>query len=41
VVGFISTKASDPAKAKALLDYLALSSDAQAIWKEAGWEPHN
>ena len=38
VVGFISTHASDPAGAKALLDYLA-SSDAQAIWKEAGYGP--
>ena len=38
VVGFISAHASDPAGAKALLDYLA-SSDAQAIWKEAGYGP--
>jgi molybdate transport system substrate-binding protein len=38
VVGFISTHASDPAGAKVLLDYLA-SSDAQAIWKEAGYGP--
>lgn len=38
VVGFISTHASDPAGAKALLEYLA-SSDAQAIWKEAGYGP--
>lgn len=38
VVGYISTHASDPAGAKALLDYLA-SSDAQAIWKEAGYGP--
>jgi len=38
VVGFISTHASDPAGAKALLDYLA-SPDAQAIWKEAGYGP--
>src|SRR5262245_31933681 len=38
VVGFISTHASDPAGAKALLDYLA-SSDAQAIWKDAGYGP--
>ena len=38
VVGFISVHASDPAGAKALLDYLA-SSDAQAIWKEAGYGP--
>jgi molybdate transport system substrate-binding protein len=40
VVGFISTHASDPAGAKALLEYLA-SPDAQAIWKEAGYEPHS
>jgi ABC-type molybdate transport system substrate-binding protein len=38
VVGFISTHASDPAGAKALLAYLA-SSEAQAIWKEAGYGP--
>jgi len=38
VVGYISTHASDPAGAKALLDYLA-SSDAQMIWKEAGYGP--
>ena len=38
VVGFISTHASDPAGAKALLEYLA-SPDAQAIWKEAGLGP--
>jgi molybdate transport system substrate-binding protein len=39
VVGFISTHASDAAGAKALLQYLA-SPEAQAIWKEAGYEPH-
>jgi molybdate transport system substrate-binding protein len=38
VVGFVSTHASDPAGAKALLEYLA-SSEAQAIWKEAGYGP--
>jgi len=38
VVGFISTHASDRAKAKALLQYLA-SPDAAPIWKEAGYEP--
>ena len=38
VVGFISTHASDPAAAKALLQYLA-SPEAQAIWKEAGYGP--
>lgn len=38
VVGFISTHASDPAGAKALLEYLA-SPDAQAIWKDAGYGP--
>jgi molybdate transport system substrate-binding protein len=40
VVGFISTHASDPARAKELLDYLA-SPEAEAIWKEAGYEPHS
>ena len=41
VVGFISTHASEPAGAKALLDYLA-SPEAQAIWKEAGYgSPQN
>jgi molybdate transport system substrate-binding protein len=39
VVGFISTHASDPAAAKILLQYLA-SPEAEAIWKEAGYEPH-
>jgi len=38
VVGFISTHASDPAGAKALLEYLA-SPEAQAIWKETGYGP--
>jgi len=38
VVGFVSTHASDPAGAKALLDYLA-STEAQAIWKDAGYGP--
>jgi molybdate transport system substrate-binding protein len=40
VVGFISTHASDAARAKALLEYLA-SPEASAIWKEAGYEPHS
>lgn len=40
VVGFISKHASDPAAAKALLQYLA-SPEAQAIWKDAGYEPHS
>jgi ABC-type molybdate transport system substrate-binding protein len=40
VVGFISTHASDPAGAKALLQYLA-SPDGEAIWKDAGYEPHS
>jgi molybdate transport system substrate-binding protein len=40
VVGFISTHASDPAGAKALLQFLA-SPDAEAIWKDAGYEPHS
>jgi molybdate transport system substrate-binding protein len=39
VVGFISNHAGDAAAAKALLQYLA-SAEAQAIWKEAGYEPH-
>lgn len=40
IVGFISTHASDPEGAKALLQYLA-SPDAEAIFKEAGYEPHS
>jgi molybdate transport system substrate-binding protein len=40
VVGFVSTHASDPATAKALLQYLA-SPEAEAIWKEAGYEPRS
>ena len=40
VVGFVSTHASDPATAKALLQYLA-SPEAKAIWKEAGYEPRS
>jgi len=40
VVGYISTHASDPAAAKALLQYLA-SPEASAIWKDAGYEPHS
>ena len=40
IVGFVSTKAKDPAAAKALLQYLA-SSDAQAIFKADGFEPHS
>jgi molybdate transport system substrate-binding protein len=40
IVGFISTHASDPEGAKALLQFLA-SPDAQAIFKEAGYEPHS
>jgi ABC-type molybdate transport system substrate-binding protein len=39
MVGFSSTRASDAAAAKALLQYL-LSPDAQAIFKEVGFEPH-
>lgn len=38
VVGFVSTHASDPVGAKALLEYLA-SSEAQTIWKDAGYGP--
>ncbi|PYS06008.1 MAG: hypothetical protein DMG17_33195 [Acidobacteria bacterium] len=40
IVGFISTKASDPPGAKALLEYLA-SPEAQAIFKDAGFQPHS
>ena len=40
IVGFISKKASDPAGAKALLQYLA-SPEAQAIFKDAGFQPHS
>jgi len=40
VVGFVSTHTSDPAAAKALLQYLA-SPEAEAIWKEAGYEPRS
>lgn len=40
VVGFISTHASDPVKAKALLQYLA-SPEAAPIWKDAGYEPRS
>jgi molybdate transport system substrate-binding protein len=38
VVGFVSAHASDPAGAKALLQYLA-SSEAQTVWKDAGYGP--
>jgi molybdate transport system substrate-binding protein len=40
VVGFISNHASDPAGAKALLQFLA-SPEAGAIWKDAGYEPNS
>ncbi len=40
MVGFISTHASDPAGAKALLQFLA-SPESQAIFKDAGLEPHS
>ena len=40
IAKFISTKASDPAGAKALLQYLA-SPDAQAISKDAGYGPRS
>jgi len=39
IVGFISIHASDPTAARTLLQYL-VSPDAQAIFKEAGFEPH-
>ena len=40
IVGLISTHAGDPERAKALLQYLA-SPDAQAIFKDTGFEPHS
>ena len=40
IVGFISTNASDPAAARAILQYL-VSPDAQAIFEELGFEPGN
>lgn len=40
LVGFISTHASDPVGAKALLQFL-VAPDAQAIFKDAGLEPHS
>jgi molybdate transport system substrate-binding protein len=39
IIGFISAHAGDGAAAKALLQYL-ISPDAQAIFKDAGFEPH-
>src|SRR5437879_6577386 len=39
LVGFIATHASNPAAAKALLQYLA-APESQAIFKDAGLEPH-
>lgn len=39
VVGFLSAHASDPAAAKALLEYLA-SPEAQQLFKADGYEPH-
>ena len=39
IIGFISTHASDPKAAKALLQHL-ISADAKEIFKEAGFEPH-
>ncbi len=39
IVGFVSTHANDPVAARALLEYL-VSPDAQAIFREAGFEPH-
>lgn len=40
MAGFISTHASDPAGAKAFLEYLA-SPEAQALFKDAGFEPRS
>ena len=39
IVGLISTHANDPVAARALLQYF-VSPDAQAIFQEAGFEPH-
>jgi molybdate transport system substrate-binding protein len=39
IVGFISTRASNPSAAKALLQYL-ISPDAQSIFKDTGFEQH-
>jgi molybdate transport system substrate-binding protein len=39
IVGFIAKRASNATAAKALLDYF-ISADAQAIFKEEGFEPH-
>ena len=40
IVGFISTHASDPAAARAVLQYL-ISPEAQAIFKQLGFEPRS
>jgi len=40
IVGFVTTKAKDPAAAKALLDYL-ISPDVQAIFKADQFDPHS
>ena len=40
MVGFVATHASDPAGAKALLQFLA-AAEAQALFKEFGMEPHS
>jgi ABC-type molybdate transport system substrate-binding protein len=40
MAGFISTHASDPAGAKAFLEYLA-SPEAQALFKDAGFAPRS
>jgi molybdate transport system substrate-binding protein len=40
IVGFVTTKAKDPAAAKALLQYL-LSPEAQAIFKAEQFDPHS
>jgi molybdate transport system substrate-binding protein len=39
IVGFVSTRAGNPTAAKALLQYL-ISPDAQAIFKDTGFEQH-
>ena len=40
ILGFVTTKAKDPAAAKALLDYL-ISPDAQAIFKAEQFDPRS
>ena len=41
IVGFISTHASDPAGAKALLEFLASPDARKPSGRDAGYEPHS